>query len=94
MTISTIISIISVIILIIVAKIFYNLVSSLSELLVRYVEVNTSHFNNQKNLITKANDLVISLKRIQDNPEKMKRINNQLSSSIRKLESTIERLGK
>ena len=94
MTIPTIISIISLIVLIIVARTFFNLVNSLGELIVRFVELNAEHFKNQKHLITKANDLAMSLKRIANTPNALKTETRKLDVAISKLNNYIEQLGK
>lgn len=92
--IPTIISVISVIILIIVAKVFFDLVNSLGELIVRFVELNNEHFKNQKHLITKANELAMSLKKISNTPQALKTETRKLDVAISKITKYINQLEK
>ena len=92
--IPTVISIISMIILIIVAKVFFDLVNSLGELIVRFVELNNEHFKNQKHLITKANELAMSLKKISSTPTALKNETRKLDVAISKIDKYINQLGK
>ena len=90
--IPTIISVISLVVLIIVAKTFFDLVNALGELIVRFVEVNTEHFKNQKHLIEKANNLATNLKSIHKTPDNIKTQTRNLDVEITKLRDTIKQL--
>jgi len=90
MILLTVINITSLIVMIIVAKVFFDLVNSLGELIVRFVELNNEHFKNQKHLITKANELAMTLKKLTTLPTTMKTETRKLDNTINKLSKTID----
>ena len=88
----TIINGIMLLIMIIVAVVMYNMIQSLGELIVRFVELNQEHFKNQKHLITKSGDLASSLKKAPQIMSNFKAMSRKLDGSIVKLDQNISRL--
>lgn len=88
----TIINGIMLVIMIVVAILMYNMIQSLGELIVRFVELNQEHFKNQKHLITKSGDLAATLKKAPQIMSNFKAMSRKMDGSISKLDQNVSRL--